>query len=47
MKIKVKPFVNKTTKQISIVLPKKKMKIFNKGIPKKIKLNISKKDLEW
>ena len=47
MKIKVKPFVNKKTKQISIVFPKKKMKIFKKRIPKKIELNISKKDIEW
>jgi len=42
---KVKPFINKTNKQISIVIPKKKIKIFKNGIPKKIELEI--KSIEW
>lgn len=42
---KVKPFVNKNNKQISFTLPKKKIKMFNKKIPKEIKLEI--KDVEW
>jgi len=42
---KAKPFMNKTNKQISIVIPKKKIKMFKNGIPKKIKFEI--KDVEW
>lgn len=42
---KVKPFVNKNNKQISIVIPKNKIKIFKKKIPKIIKLEI--KSIKW
>lgn len=41
----IKPFVNKNNKQISIVLPKNKLKIFKKRVPKKIKLEI--KEITW
>jgi len=44
-KFEVKPYVNKKNKQISIVIPKKKIKIFKKKIPRKIKLEI--KGIEW
>ena len=35
-----KPFVNKNTKQVSILIPKKKMKMFKNRIPKSIKFKI-------
>jgi len=37
-----KPFVNKKTKQISISIPKRKIKVFKKRIPKEIKFKIEK-----
>jgi len=40
-----KVFVNKKNKQISITLPKKKLKIFKKKIPKAIKIKI--KEIKW
>jgi len=42
---KVKPFINKKTKQISITIPKKKLEIVKGKFPKKIKLKI--KEIEW
>jgi len=42
---KAKAFVNKNNKQISIVIPKSKIKIFKKKTPKEIELEI--KGIEW
>lgn len=44
-RFKVKPFFNKRTKQISIAIPKKKLTIFKKGVPKKVVVVI--KRVEW
>lgn len=41
---KVKPIINKANNQITINLPRC---YFKKRNPKYIKLNISKKDVEW
>ena len=45
--IKVKPMINKNTKQISICIPKRKLPIFqNKDkIPKSMKIKIE--EVEW
>jgi len=40
-----KPTVNKNTKQLSITIPKRKLPIFKKRTPKRIKLEI--KEIEW
>jgi len=42
---KTKVFINKKTKQISISIPRKKIKLFKDNIPKNIKLEI--KEIEW
>ncbi len=42
---KAKPYVNKNNKQISITIPKRKIKIFKKKVPKEVKLEI--KGIEW
>jgi len=42
---KAKALINKRTKQISICIPKKKIKIFKKKTPKEIKLKILK--IKW
>jgi len=38
-------FINKKNKQISILIPKRKIKIFKDKNPKKIKIEI--KGIEW
>lgn len=43
--LKLKPFVNKRNNQISIVIPRKKVKMFKKNVPKKIEIEI--KGIEW
>ena len=42
---KTNVFINKKNKQISIVIPKSKIKIFKKRTPKTLKLEI--KEIEW
>ena len=42
---KTKPLINKNTKQISITIPKKKLKIFKKRFPKEMELEI--KGIKW
>jgi len=42
---RTKPLINKNTKQISISIPKKKVKIFKKKVPKEIKFEI--KEVKW
>lgn len=42
---KTAPFVNKKNKQISIVIPKKKITAFKNKIPKKLKIKIM--EVEW
>jgi len=43
----LKPYVNKRTKQITLILPKKQVKLFNKENkdPKSIKIEI--KEIKW
>ena len=44
-KFTAKPFVNKNNKQISITIPKTKLKIFKGKTPRLIKFEI--KEIEW
>lgn len=45
MKLSGRVFTNKKNKQMSIVLPKKKLKLVKDGSPKKIYFKIEK--IEW
>lgn len=38
--IKVKPFVNKNTKQISLIIPKKKFNLTKNTLPKFFKVGV-------
>ena len=40
-----KPLINKNNKQISITIPKNKLTMFKKRVPKKLKIEI--KEIEW
>jgi len=42
---KAKAFINKNNKQISITIPKSKIKMFKKRSPKELELEI--KGIEW
>lgn len=43
--LKVIPFINKRNNQISITLPRRKLKMLKKGLPKLLKIKIE--EMEW